>query len=146
MVRSNEPYASPSPSATRCADGSDGAILFVSTADAGQINPLLSIGGELSRRGVPGLWFASTDNRRGRAAAKGWGCEPRRRSHSDYARPCEYAVGMTSFGMISTEQFFRSWHTLGEVSDDPAVGLRVASTARSGFVRRSPAASRLGSG
>ena len=44
--------------------GSNGRILFASTAHAGQINPLLSIVGELSRRGVPGLWFASTDNRR----------------------------------------------------------------------------------
>jgi polyene glycosyltransferase len=45
-------------------NGSDGPILFASTAHAGQINPLLSIAGELSRRGVTGLWFASTDNRR----------------------------------------------------------------------------------
>jgi polyene glycosyltransferase len=29
-----------------------------------QINPLLSIAGELSRREIPALWFASTDNRR----------------------------------------------------------------------------------
>jgi AraC-like DNA-binding protein len=28
-------------------------------------------------------------------------------------------------GMISPEQFFRLWHTLGEVSDDPAIGLRI---------------------
>ena len=42
----------------------DGAILFACTAHAGQINPLLSIAGELSRRDVPGLWFAATDNRR----------------------------------------------------------------------------------
>jgi AraC-like DNA-binding protein len=28
--------------------------------------------------------------------------------------------------MISTEQHFRLWHTLGEVSDDPAIGLRMA--------------------
>ena len=28
-------------------------------------------------------------------------------------------------GMISPEQFFRLWHTLGEVSDDPTVGLRI---------------------
>ena len=28
-------------------------------------------------------------------------------------------------GMISPEQFFRVWHTLGEVSDDPAIGLRI---------------------
>ena len=30
----------------------------------GQINSLLSIAGELSRRDVPALWFAATDNRR----------------------------------------------------------------------------------
>jgi AraC-like DNA-binding protein len=29
-------------------------------------------------------------------------------------------------GMISSEQFFRLWHTLEEVSDDPALGLRMA--------------------
>jgi polyene glycosyltransferase len=45
-------------------NGSDGPILFASTGHAGQINPLLSIAGELSRRDVSGLWFASTDNRR----------------------------------------------------------------------------------
>ena len=28
--------------------------------------------------------------------------------------------------MISPEQFFRLWYTLGEVSDDPAIGLRLA--------------------
>ena len=28
-------------------------------------------------------------------------------------------------GMISPEQFFRLWHTLGEVSDDPTIGLRI---------------------
>jgi polyene glycosyltransferase len=38
--------------------------LFASTAHAGQINPLLSIAGELSERAVLGLWFASTDDRR----------------------------------------------------------------------------------
>jgi Arabinose-binding domain of AraC transcription regulator, N-term len=27
--------------------------------------------------------------------------------------------------MISSEQHFRLWHTLGEVSDDPAIGLRM---------------------
>jgi len=29
-------------------------------------------------------------------------------------------------GMISTEQNFRLWHTLREISDDPAIGLRMA--------------------
>ena len=28
-------------------------------------------------------------------------------------------------GMVSPEQFFRLWHTLGQVSDDPAIGLRI---------------------
>jgi AraC-like DNA-binding protein len=28
-------------------------------------------------------------------------------------------------GIISLEQFFRLWHTLGEISDDPAIGLRI---------------------
>ena len=28
-------------------------------------------------------------------------------------------------GMISSEQNFRLWHTLGEISDDPAIGLRM---------------------
>ena len=46
------------------AASSDGAVLFACTAHAGQINPLLSIAGELSRRDVPALWFAATDNRR----------------------------------------------------------------------------------
>src|SRR5258708_6600282 len=31
-----------------------------------------------------------------------------------------------SDGMISPEQFFRLWHTLGQVSDDPLIGLRMA--------------------
>jgi polyene glycosyltransferase len=48
-----------------CMDDSGRPILFASTAHAGQLNPLLSIAGELSRRGVSGLWFASTDKRRG---------------------------------------------------------------------------------
>src|SRR5690349_7298431 len=42
-----------------------GPILFASSAHAGQINPLLVIAGELSRRHVPDLWFACTDDRRG---------------------------------------------------------------------------------
>src|SRR5215469_10107826 len=29
-------------------------------------------------------------------------------------------------GIISTEQNFRLWHTLREISDDPAIGLRMA--------------------
>jgi polyene glycosyltransferase len=48
----------------KCTNESDRPILFACTAHAGQINPLLSIAGELSRRGIPALWFASTDNRR----------------------------------------------------------------------------------
>jgi AraC-like DNA-binding protein len=30
-------------------------------------------------------------------------------------------------GMISSEQFFRLWHVLGDVSDDPGIGLRMGS-------------------
>jgi polyene glycosyltransferase len=41
-----------------------GGILFASIADAGMINPLLVIAGELARRGVPDLHFASTEDRR----------------------------------------------------------------------------------
>jgi polyene glycosyltransferase len=41
-----------------------GPILFACTGHAGQINPLLLIAGELSRRGVSGLWFAAADERR----------------------------------------------------------------------------------
>jgi Arabinose-binding domain of AraC transcription regulator, N-term len=35
------------------------------------------------------------------------------------------ALGSSGEGMISTEQLFRLWHTLGEVSEAPAVGLRM---------------------
>ncbi len=41
-----------------------GPIFFASIAHAGQINPLLAIVAELSRRGVSPLWFASTEDRR----------------------------------------------------------------------------------
>lgn len=36
-------------------------VLFASPAHPGQINPLLALAGELSRRGTPGLWFASEE-------------------------------------------------------------------------------------
>jgi polyene glycosyltransferase len=42
----------------------DASILFVCTQHAGQINSLLTIIEELSRRMAPGLFFASTDNQR----------------------------------------------------------------------------------
>jgi hypothetical protein len=35
------------------------------------------------------------------------------------------ALCISGDGVISPEQFFRLWHTLGEVSDDPAIGLRI---------------------
>jgi polyene glycosyltransferase len=41
----------------------DGPILFACTGHAGQINSLLLIAGELSRRRVSGLWFAAADER-----------------------------------------------------------------------------------
>ncbi|MFH8554038.1 glycosyltransferase [Streptomyces celluloflavus] len=39
-------------------------ILFVSYAESGLLNPLLVLAGELSRRGVEDLWFATDENRR----------------------------------------------------------------------------------
>jgi polyene glycosyltransferase len=41
----------------------NGPILFACTGHAGQINCLLRIAGELSRRRVSGLWFAAADER-----------------------------------------------------------------------------------
>ncbi|MFF8732611.1 glycosyltransferase [Streptomyces sp. NPDC015171] len=39
-------------------------ILFVSLPESGLLNPLLVLAGELSRRGVPDLWFATDEPRR----------------------------------------------------------------------------------
>ena len=39
-------------------------ILFVSSPEAGLLNPMLVIAGELARRGTPDLYFATDDNRR----------------------------------------------------------------------------------
>ena len=39
-------------------------ILFVSSAEAGLLNPLLVLAEELARRGVPDLWFATDEHRR----------------------------------------------------------------------------------
>ena len=39
-------------------------ILFVSSPEAGLLNPMLVLAGELARRGVPDLYFATDDNRR----------------------------------------------------------------------------------
>jgi polyene glycosyltransferase len=39
-------------------------VLFVSSAEAGLLNPLLVLAGELGRRGVPDLWFATDEQRR----------------------------------------------------------------------------------
>ncbi|NBH06641.1 glycosyltransferase [Amycolatopsis sp. SID8362] len=46
-------------------------ILFVSSPDRGLINPLLVLAKELSRRGVPDLYFATSDNRRAEVEAIG---------------------------------------------------------------------------
>ena len=43
-------------------------ILFASAAHPGQLNPLLAIAGELSRRRVPQLWFAAEEAARDRVA------------------------------------------------------------------------------
>lgn len=44
--------------------GPDARVLFASMPSAGLINPLLAMARELNERGVPGVWFASTDERR----------------------------------------------------------------------------------
>jgi polyene glycosyltransferase len=44
-------------------------ILFVSSPDPGLLNPLLVLAGELSRRGVGDLWFATDESRRGEIEA-----------------------------------------------------------------------------
>jgi polyene glycosyltransferase len=44
-------------------------VLFVSLPEAGLLNPMLVVAGELARRGVPGLWFATDENRRDDIAA-----------------------------------------------------------------------------
>jgi polyene glycosyltransferase len=41
-----------------------GPVLFVSSAEAGLLNPLLVLAEELGRRGVPDLWFATDEHRR----------------------------------------------------------------------------------
>ncbi|WP_328648437.1 glycosyltransferase [Amycolatopsis sp. NBC_00348] len=46
-------------------------ILFVSSPDSGLINPQLVLAAELSRRGVPDLYFATSDNRRDEVEAIG---------------------------------------------------------------------------
>jgi polyene glycosyltransferase len=40
-------------------------ILFVSLPESGLVNPLLVLAGELARRGLEDLWFATDENRRG---------------------------------------------------------------------------------
>jgi len=44
-------------------------ILFVSLPEPGLLNPLLVLAGELSRRGVRDLWFATDEHRRGEVEA-----------------------------------------------------------------------------
>ncbi|GAB3971827.1 hypothetical protein GCM10029978_047730 [Actinoallomurus acanthiterrae] len=44
--------------------GPDARILFASVPSSGPINPLLAMARELNERGVPGLWFASGEERR----------------------------------------------------------------------------------
>src|SRR6266487_2311971 len=39
-------------------------ILFASESSWGHINPLISIAGELTARGIGDIWFASTDERK----------------------------------------------------------------------------------
>jgi polyene glycosyltransferase len=42
-----------------------GPILFVSSSGSGVLNPMLVLAGELARRGVPDLWFATDEHCRG---------------------------------------------------------------------------------
>jgi polyene glycosyltransferase len=44
-------------------------VLFAGLPEAGLLNPMLVVAGELARRGVPGLWFATDENRRADIAA-----------------------------------------------------------------------------
>ncbi|WP_320774080.1 glycosyltransferase [Streptomyces sp. CRN 30] len=44
-------------------------ILFVSLPESGLLNPLLVLAGELARRGVPDLWFATDEHRRAEVEA-----------------------------------------------------------------------------
>ncbi|MFF9646745.1 glycosyltransferase [Kitasatospora aureofaciens] len=44
-------------------------ILFVSLPESGLLNPLLVLAGELARRGVPDLWFATDEPRRAEVTA-----------------------------------------------------------------------------
>lgn len=44
-------------------------VLFASLPEAGLMNPLIVLAGELSRRGIPDIWFATDENRRGDVAA-----------------------------------------------------------------------------
>ncbi|MFD3730470.1 glycosyltransferase [Streptomyces sp. NPDC058632] len=44
-------------------------ILFVGLPESGLLNPLLVLAGELARRGVPDLWFATDEHRREDVAA-----------------------------------------------------------------------------
>ncbi|MBB5828888.1 glycosyltransferase [Micromonospora carbonacea] len=59
------------------------SVLFASPAHPGQLNPLLAIAGELSRRGEPGLWFAAEEEARDRVAAHATGSPLRFRSTGD---------------------------------------------------------------
>lgn len=56
-------------------DTTAGGILFAANPDSGLLNPLLTMAGELARRGEPGLWFASTDDRQSVVENQG-GLEP----------------------------------------------------------------------
>ncbi|WP_036374082.1 glycosyltransferase [Micromonospora sp. ATCC 39149] len=58
-------------------------VLFASPAHPGQLNPLLAIAGELSRRGEPDLWFAAEEEARDRVAANATGSPLRFRSTGD---------------------------------------------------------------
>ncbi|TVZ79668.1 glycosyltransferase [Streptomyces sp. BK340] len=68
-------------------------ILFVSLPESGLLNPLLVLVGELSRRGVPDLWFATDEPRRADVERQGHGS----------------AVEFASLGEVFSELSAVSW-------------------------------------
>jgi UDP:flavonoid glycosyltransferase YjiC (YdhE family) len=93
-------------------------VLFASAAHPGQLNPLLAIAGELSRRGVPDLWFCSEDDAAGPVAAAATGSELRfvstgeRKLYADTSRYAALTRGpRTTHGLVA----------LLRVTHDPAL-------------------------
>src|SRR5690349_21658586 len=58
------PVIQPAPAEVLIVTSSRRPILFVSSPESGLFNSLFTIATELSRRGVPDLWFATDEKRR----------------------------------------------------------------------------------